>query len=117
MGNRIERCLYTAWTEGDGDKILPLLLECAVEPHFLDFGDSLVSLAYLAELQDLFGWEQAGELIFNLGAKLIGQPRQEPERFPPRRRGVHARTATADRLGARRRRFRRGGVGIGGHQR
>ncbi len=81
MGNRIERCLYTAWTEGDGDKILPLLLECAVEPHFLDFGDSLVSLAYLAELQDLFGWEQAGELIFNLGAKLIGQPRQEPERF------------------------------------
>ncbi|MCY3810670.1 MAG: Rieske (2Fe-2S) protein [Gammaproteobacteria bacterium] len=81
MGNRIERCLYTAWTEGDGEKILPLLLECAVEPHFLDFGDSLVSLAYLAELQDLFGWEQAGELIFNLGAKLIGQPRQEPERF------------------------------------
>ena len=81
MGNRIERCLYTAWTEGDGDKILPLLLECAVEPHFLDFGDSLISLAYLAELEDLFGWEQAGELIFNLGAKLIGQPRQEPERF------------------------------------
>lgn len=81
MGNRIERCLYTAWTEGDGEKILPLLLECAVEPHFLDFGDSLVSLAYLAELQGLFGWEQAGELIFNLGAKLIGQPRQEPERF------------------------------------
>ena len=86
MGNRIERCLYTAWTEGDGDKILPLLLECAVEPHFLDFGGSVVSLAYLAELQDLFGWEQAGELIFNLGAKLIGQPRQEPERF--RRDGV-----------------------------
>ena len=81
MGNRIERCLYTAWTEGDGDKILPLLLECAVEPHFLDFGDSLISLAYLAELENLFGWEQAGELIFNLGAKLIGQPRQEPERF------------------------------------
>ena len=81
MGNRIERCLYTAWTEGDGDRILPLLLECAVEPHFLDFGDSLISLAYLAELEDLFGWEQAGELIFNLGAKLIGQPRQEPERF------------------------------------
>ena len=26
MGNRIERCLYTAWTEGDGDRILPLLL-------------------------------------------------------------------------------------------
>ena len=81
MGNRIERCLYTAWTEGDGDKILPLLLECAVEPHFLDFGDSLISLAYLAELENLFGWAQAGELIFNLGAKLIGQPRQEPERF------------------------------------
>ncbi len=81
MGNRIERCLYTAWTEGDGDRILPLLLECAVEPHFLDFGDSLISLAYLAELQELFDWEQAGELTFNLGAKLIGQPRQEPERF------------------------------------
>ena len=57
------------------------MLECAVEPYFLDFGDSLISLAYLAELEDLFGWEQAGELIFNLGAKLIGQPRQEPERF------------------------------------
>ena len=81
MGNRIERCLYTAWREGDGERILPLLLECAVEPHFLDFGDSLISLAYLAELQELFGWEQAGELTFNLGAKLIGQPRQEPERF------------------------------------
>ena len=81
MGNRIERCLYTARENGDGDRILPLLLECAVEPHFLDFGDSLVSLAYLAELQELFGWERSGELIFNLGAKLIGQPRQEPERF------------------------------------
>ena len=81
MGNRIERCLYTAWREGDGDRILPLLLDCAVEPHFLDFGDSLVSLAYLAELQELFGWDHAGELIFNLGAKLIGQQRHEPERF------------------------------------
>lgn len=81
MGNRIERCLYTASENGDGDRILPLLFECAVEPHFLDFGDSLVSLAYLAELQELFGWERSGELIFNLGAKLIGQPRQEPERF------------------------------------
>ena len=81
MGNRIERCLYTASKQGDGDRILPLLFECAVEPHFLDFGDSLISLAYLAELQEQFGWERAGELIFNLGAKLIGQPRQEPERF------------------------------------
>ena len=81
MGNRIERCLYTASKQGDGDRILPLLFECAVEPHFLDFGDSLISLAYLAELQELFGWERAGELIYNLGAKLIGQPRQEPERF------------------------------------
>ena len=81
MGNRIERCLYTASKQGDGDHILPLLFECAVEPHFLDFGDSLISLAYLAELQELFGWERAGELIYNLGAKLIGQPRQEPERF------------------------------------
>ena len=63
MGNRIERCLYTAWTEGDGDLILPLLLECAVEPHFLDFGDSLISLAYLAELQDLAAEMQMGSAL------------------------------------------------------
>ena len=30
MGNRIERCLYTAWTEGDGDRILPLLHQLIV---------------------------------------------------------------------------------------
>ena len=99
MGNRIERCLYTASKQGDGDRILPLLFECAVEPHFLDFGDSLISLAYLAELQALFGWERAGELIYNLGAKLIGQPRQEPERFRrdavTRMRELHAQIENA----------------------
>src|SRR5262249_18335288 len=55
--------------------------ECAVEPHFLGFGDNLLSLGYLAEVVESFGWEQSSELVFNLGAKLIGSRRDEPERF------------------------------------
>ena len=30
---------------------------------------------------DAFGWEQAAELVFNLGAKLVGRGRGVPERF------------------------------------
>ena len=81
MDNRIERCLYTAWVEGDAAEIFPLLFDCAVEPYFLDYGSNLVSISYLAELEELFGWDEAGELIFNLSAKLLGRPRAEPERF------------------------------------
>ncbi len=78
---RIERCLFTAYTLGDADKILSLLLECTVEPHFLGFPDNLISLGYLSEAVDEFGWEKAFELVFNLGAKLVGRRRGEPQRF------------------------------------
>ena len=79
--DRIERCLFTAYTLGDADKILSLLLECTVEPHFLGFPDNLISLGYLSEAVDEFGWEKAFELVFNLGAKLVGRRRGEPQRF------------------------------------
>jgi nitrite reductase/ring-hydroxylating ferredoxin subunit len=78
---RIERCLFTAYTLGDADKVLPLLFECTVEPHFLGFPDNLISLGYLSEAVDEFGWEKAFELVFNLGAQLVGRGRGEPQRF------------------------------------
>src|SRR5947207_6481939 len=81
QSGRIERCLFTALHQGHADKILPLLYECAVEPHFLGFADNLLSLGYLAEVIESFGWEQSSELVFNLGAKLLGRRRGEPERF------------------------------------
>jgi nitrite reductase/ring-hydroxylating ferredoxin subunit len=81
QAGRIERCLYTAWHSGHEDKILPLLYECVVEPHFLGFADNLLALGYLAEVVESFGWKQSSELVFNLGAKLIGRRRGEPERF------------------------------------
>ena len=57
---RIERCLFTAHHIGDEDKILSLLLECTVEPHFLGFPDNLISVSYLCEVIDEFGWEKGG---------------------------------------------------------
>ena len=78
---RIERCLFTVYTLGDADKVLPLLFECTVEPHFLGFPDNLISLGYLSEAADEFGWEKAFELVFNLGAQLVGRGRGEPQRF------------------------------------
>ncbi len=81
QAGRIERCLFTAHHLRYQDRILPLLYECAVEPHFLGFADSLLSLGYLAEVIESFGWEQSSELVFNLGAKLLGRRRGEPERF------------------------------------
>jgi hypothetical protein len=81
QSGRIERCLFTAHHLQYQDKILPLLYECAVEPHFLGFADNLLSLGYLAEAIEGFGWEQSSELLFNLGAKLLGRRRGEPERF------------------------------------
>jgi hypothetical protein len=81
QSGRIERCLFTAYHLGHGDKILPLLYECAVEPHFLGYADNLLSLGYLGEVIESFGWEQSSELIFNLSAKLLGRRRGEPERF------------------------------------
>jgi len=81
QAGRIERCLFTAYHLDHKDKILPLLYECAVEPRFLGFSDNLISLGRLAEIVESFGWEQSSELVFNLGAKLIGRRRDEPERF------------------------------------
>ncbi|PYS47725.1 MAG: hypothetical protein DMG13_27180, partial [Acidobacteria bacterium] len=81
QSERIERCLFTAYHLGHEDKILPLLYKCAVEPRFLGFADNLLSLGRLAEIVEGFGWEQSSELVFNLGAKLIGRRRDDPERF------------------------------------
>jgi nitrite reductase/ring-hydroxylating ferredoxin subunit len=81
QSGRIERCLFTAHHLHYQDKILPLLYECAVEPHFLGFADTLLSLGHLAEVIESFGWEQSSELVFNLAARLLGRRRGEPERF------------------------------------
>ena len=81
QSGRIERCLFTAHHLGATERILPLLFDCAVEPHFLGFPDNLISIGYLSEVIDVFGWEKAAELVFNLGAKLVGRGRGEPQRF------------------------------------
>ena len=81
QAGRIERCLFTAYHLDYQDSILPLLYECAVEPHFLGHADSLLSLGYLAESVETFGWQRSSEVVFNLGAKLVGRRRGEPERF------------------------------------
>lgn len=77
----VERCLFTAYHLDYADRILPLLYECAVEAHFLGFAENLLTLSFLAEVVESFGWERSSELVFNLGAKLIGRRRREPERF------------------------------------
>jgi len=81
QAGRIERCLFTAYHLNYQETILPLLYRCAVEPYFLGFADSLLSLGYLAESVETFGWERSSEVVFNLGAKLVGRHRGEPERF------------------------------------
>jgi nitrite reductase/ring-hydroxylating ferredoxin subunit len=78
----IEKCLVTARHLGrDDDRILPLLYECAVEPHFFGSIDNLLFLANLAELVEELGWDQSSELACNLSAKLLGRGRPAPERF------------------------------------
>jgi hypothetical protein len=91
QAGRIERCLFTARSLGYENKILPLLYRCAVEPHFLGFPDNLLSLGYLAEVIESFGWDKGSELVFNLGAHLLGRRRGDPERF--RRDAVGLMTA------------------------
>src|SRR5258708_23332497 len=81
QSGRIERCLFTAHHLGYQEKILPLLYECVVEPHFLSFADNLLSVGYLAEVVESFRWEQSSDLVFDLGGKLLGRERGEPERF------------------------------------
>jgi hypothetical protein len=78
----IEKCLVTARHLGrDDDRILRLLYECAVEPHFFGSIDNLLFLANLAELIEELGWDQSSELACNLSAKLLGRGRPAPERF------------------------------------
>lgn len=78
----IEKCLVTArHLGGHDDRILPLLYECAVEPHFFGFIDNLLFLANLAELVEELGWDRSSELVCNLSAKLLGRGRPAPERF------------------------------------
>jgi hypothetical protein len=81
QAGRIERCLFTAHQLKHEDKILPLLYACAAEPHFLGFADNILTLGYLAEFVETFGWKRASELVFNMGAKLTGRRRGDPERF------------------------------------
>ena len=78
---RIERCLFTAYHKGDADKLCPLLFECAVEPHFIDAPHIPLYVSYLSEVVDEFGWEHASELLFYLGAQLVGHHPDEPERY------------------------------------
>ena len=78
----IERCLLTArQNEENNDRILKLLYECVVEDHFLGFPDNLTSMAYLSQLVSEFGWERSQELVCNLGSKLAGRRRVEPQLF------------------------------------
>ena len=81
QSGRIERCLFTAYHKGDVEKLRPLLFECAVEPHFIDLPHIPLYVSYLSEVIDEFGWERASELIFYLGAQLIGHRPDEPERY------------------------------------
>ena len=81
QSERIERCLFTAYHKGDADKLCPLLFECAVEPHFIDLSHIPLYVSYLSEVIDEFGWERASELVFYLGAQLIGHRPDEPERY------------------------------------
>ena len=75
----IEKCLITVRRLGGHDeKIIPLFFECAVEPFFLNHSRNLIDLAHLSELLEQFGWELAGELVCNLGAKILGQGRGRP---------------------------------------
>jgi nitrite reductase/ring-hydroxylating ferredoxin subunit len=82
MAPGIERCLLTArQNEENNDRILKLLYECVAEDHFLGFPDNLTSMANLCQIVSEFGWERSQELVCNLGAKLAGRRRSEPQLF------------------------------------
>ena len=51
------------------------------EDHFLGFPDNLISMANLCQIVSEFGWERSQELVCNLGAKLAGRRRSEPQLF------------------------------------
>jgi hypothetical protein len=64
---------------GHDDRIVPLLYQCAVEPHFLGHSHNLLFLGFLAELLEEFGWDEVEELVSNLSAKILGRERGAPE--------------------------------------
>ena len=75
----IEKCLITARQLGGHDeKIIPIFFECAAESYFLTHSRNLIDLVHLAEVLEKWGWEKTGELVCNLGAKIIGQGRGRP---------------------------------------
>ncbi len=75
----IEKCLITArQLGGHEDKFIPLFLDCASQWFFLSSSRNLIDLALLAELLEKWGWELTGELVCNLGAKILGQGRGRP---------------------------------------
>ena len=82
MESGIERCLLTArQDENNNDRILKLLYECVVEDYFLGFPDNLTSMAYLSQIVSEFGWDRSQELVCNLGSRLAGRRRSEPQPF------------------------------------
>ena len=79
MSEGIEKCLVTARAlGGHDDDIIPLLLECAVQPYFIGQVDNLRNTAHLAELLEAFGWEVAGEVVCNTAGKMMGRGRGVP---------------------------------------
>ena len=91
MAPGIERCLLTALqndqrltareNDENNDRILTLLYQCVADDHFLGFPDNLTSMANLCQIVSEFGWERSQELVCNLGAKLAGRRRSEPQLF------------------------------------
>jgi nitrite reductase/ring-hydroxylating ferredoxin subunit len=80
MAEGIEKYLVTARRLGGvDDRIVPLLYDCAVQPHFLGINDNLLHLGYLAELLEEFGWETTEGLFCNLAAKMLGRGRGMPD--------------------------------------
>ena len=45
---------------------------------FLSHSRNLIDLCHLAEVLEKWGWELTGELVCNLGAKILGQGRGRP---------------------------------------
>ena len=87
----IEKCIVTARRIGNHDnEIMPLLLDCAVEPYFIGHSNNLLHLVYLAELLNRFGWADAETLVAHLSAKLLGQGRGAPDDLRREAIGLYA---------------------------
>ena len=67
-----------------------------MQPGFLGFSDSLWGLGYLAEVTEEFGWQSSSELVLNLGSKMAGRGRGEPDLY--RRDAIVKMTALAPQI-------------------